>query len=202
VGDKVLGTRICFPRRPLGFLFGGVNYFAASFAQRHRSLFSISARPTFAFVAFVAILSASSTATSGGLSVEKHETSGIINLIPGGERGTITQPLQIGTIEPTGQTVYFVITDASDKKFARKFGAIRADSLEEAPAAAVETAIFKKGKWTFFEDPGLINRFDPASPATFDPFQMDDKGVTCSNFAAEVTGNGDGFIEDLIISTT
>ena len=57
--------------------------------------------------------------------------------------------------------MYFVITNASDKKFARKFGTIRADSLEEAPAAAVETAIFKKGKWTFFEDPGLVKRFDP-----------------------------------------
>ena len=39
--------------------------------------------------------------------------------------------------------------------------------------------------------------FDPTDPATFDPFQMDDKGVSCSEFAAQVTGNSDGFIEDL-----
>lgn len=119
--------------------------------------------------ALVAILFSASTAAAGGLRVERHQSSGIVNLIPGEERGTITQPLQIGTIEPTGQTVYFVIADASDKKFARKFGAIRADSLEEAPAAAVETAIFKKGKWTFFEDPGLVNRFDPETGEALPP---------------------------------
>ena len=42
-----------------------------------------------------------------------------------------------------------------------------------------------------------IPRYDPADPATFDPFGMDDKGVSCANFAAQVTGNSDGFIEDL-----
>ncbi len=42
-----------------------------------------------------------------------------------------------------------------------------------------------------------IPGFDPDDPATFDPFQMDDKGVTCPGFAASVTGNDDGFIEKL-----
>ncbi len=42
-----------------------------------------------------------------------------------------------------------------------------------------------------------IPGFDPADPATFDPFQMDDKGVDCLEFAASVTGNADGFMEDL-----
>jgi len=42
-----------------------------------------------------------------------------------------------------------------------------------------------------------IPGFDPADPATFDPFQMDDKGVDCTGFAVQVTGNADAFIEDL-----
>jgi len=42
-----------------------------------------------------------------------------------------------------------------------------------------------------------IDGFDPADPATFDPFQMDDKGVDCPVYAAEVTGNAGGFIESL-----
>ena len=39
--------------------------------------------------------------------------------------------------------------------------------------------------------------FFPGDPATFDPFQMFDKGVDCKDRAIEVTGNADGFIEDL-----
>ena len=42
-----------------------------------------------------------------------------------------------------------------------------------------------------------IPGFDPADPETFDPFGMDDKGVSCATFAANVTGNSDGFIDDL-----
>ena len=42
-----------------------------------------------------------------------------------------------------------------------------------------------------------ISRFDPADPATFDPFQMFDKGVDCLDFARRATGNEDGFIDDL-----
>ena len=42
-----------------------------------------------------------------------------------------------------------------------------------------------------------IPGFDPADQASFDPFQMDDKGVSCQDFAAQVTGNSDGFIESL-----
>ncbi len=46
-----------------------------------------------------------------------------------------------------------------------------------------------KGGWVLF---------DSLDPATFDPFQMmDAKGVTCLSFAQQVTGNSDGFIEDL-----
>ncbi len=42
-----------------------------------------------------------------------------------------------------------------------------------------------------------IPSFDPADPATFDPFGMDDKGVDCLDFAINATGISDGFIEDL-----
>ncbi len=38
-----------------------------------------------------------------------------------------------------------------------------------------------------------IPGFDPADPATFDPFGMDDKGVDCPAFAIAVTGDPDGF---------
>jgi hypothetical protein len=39
-----------------------------------------------------------------------------------------------------------------------------------------------------------IAGFDPADPATFSPFGMDDGGVDCTEFAIEATGNPDGFI--------
>jgi hypothetical protein len=39
-----------------------------------------------------------------------------------------------------------------------------------------------------------IPNFDPASPLSFDPFGMDDKGVDCTQFAIEQTGNSDGRI--------
>lgn len=101
--------------------------------------------------------------------IRRHETAGIIDLVPGAERGTITQPLLRGTIATTGQEVYFVITDASDQDFAEMFGAIRADSLEEAPEAAVEYAEFINGEWYFFEDPGLVARFDPNTGEALPP---------------------------------
>ena len=53
-----------------------------------------------------------------------------------------------------------MLTDASDKEFAELFGAIRADSLAEAPEEAVEEALFDGASWTFFNDPGLVARID------------------------------------------
>ena len=101
--------------------------------------------------------------------IERHESAGIVNLVPGAERGTITQPLLTGTIVSTGREVLFIIADASDKDFADMFGTIRADSLSEAPDAAVETAIFDNGEWTFFEDPGLVCRRDEVTGAALPP---------------------------------
>ena len=233
-------------------------------------------------VFLVGVLTAGSGSGSGGARIVRHESSGIVDLVPGAARGSFTMPLHQGLIGE--QTVYFVIADASDKDFAEEFGTIRADSLDEAPAAAVESATFIDGVWTFQEDPGLvarfvsgnavgpvanpdysplkrfmwdgelvtanlpiikwgdgpgqklitdhggcnplfrsnppspffvgdgprdggegatpmagsgIPRFDPADPATFDPFGMDDKAVDCAEFARQVTGNSDGFIESL-----
>jgi hypothetical protein len=74
-----------------------------------------------------------------------------------------------GIIASTGQEVLFVITDASDKDFAEMFGTVRADSLKQAPDAAVEVAIFDNGTWTFFEDPGLVTRFDPSTGEALPP---------------------------------
>ena len=106
-----------------------------------------------------------SPAYSGGLEIKRHESASTIDLVPGAERGTITQPLLTGTIASTGQTVYFVMTDASDQDFADLFGVIRADSLEEAPDDAVETAVFDNGDWTFYNDAGLVARLDGAGNA-------------------------------------
>lgn len=88
--------------------------------------------------------------------IRMHQTAGQVELVPGEDRGTITQPLLRGTLDGTGEEVLFVITDASDQDFAEMFGAIRADALEEAPDAAVEPAVFEDGAWTFFEDPGMV----------------------------------------------
>jgi len=96
--------------------------------------------------------------------IRRHESRGSVNLMPGADRGTITLPLLKGTIESTGEDVYFVLSDVSDKDFASQYGGIRSDALSEAPEAAVEYAIFDGGDgdgvWTFFEDPGLVARFD------------------------------------------
>lgn len=63
--------------------------------------------------------------------------------------------------------------------------------------------------WIFFDCDGDGVFFDaehnrgeggvpePAPPETFDPFAMDDKGVSCPGFAAQITGNADGFVETL-----
>ncbi|MEH6532321.1 MAG: hypothetical protein V7735_13415 [Photobacterium frigidiphilum] len=106
---------------------------------------------------------------NGGLQIVRHETAGIVDLVPGAERGTITQPLFTGTIAPSGKKVLFVITDASDKDFAEMFGATRADSLDKAPEAAVEAAVFDNGNWVFYNDAGLVARFDPLTGEALPP---------------------------------
>lgn len=52
------------------------------------------------------------------LSRSRYEPAGEIELVSSTEREIITQPLLTGTIASTRQTVYFVITDASDEEFA------------------------------------------------------------------------------------
>ncbi len=103
---------------------------------------------------------ASPAIVGGGLEIENHVPASVVDLVPGAARGTITQPLLSGMILSTGAEVLFVITDASDKDFAEMFGTLHADALEEAPDGAVETAIFDGVDLIFFEDPGLVARFD------------------------------------------
>lgn len=103
----------------------------------------------------------SQVALASGPSVEVHAFGVIdVNLVPLSERGTITLPLQTGTLATTGETVYFVISDASDKDFAEQFGGVPAPSLAETPAAALEDADFQNGQWTFFTHPGTVTHFD------------------------------------------
>ena len=106
---------------------------------------------------------------TAGRGLELHQDVVALELVPGAQRGSITQRLHTGTLATTGATVYFVISDASDKKFARKFGAIRADSLEEADPDAIENAIFKGGKWTFFQSAGQVAHFDTESGRAVGP---------------------------------
>ena len=40
-----------------------------------------------------------------------------------------------------------------------------------------------------------IPGFDPDDPATFDPFQTEEKGVDCTELAIEASGNPNGFIK-------
>lgn len=111
-------------------------------------------------IATAAVLCAVGPVAATGLAVDIHMTGATIDLVPGAVRGTITLPLHTATIDGTGQVVLFVIMDASDKDFAEMVGAIRADSLEEAPAAAVEAAEFIDGNWTFFNTAGRVTRVD------------------------------------------
>jgi len=105
------------------------------------------------------VLVGGSVASAGGAKIELHSTSGVVDLIPGANRGTFTMPLHSANLAD-GRPVFFVMADASDKDFAEEFGAVRADSLEEAPDAAVEYAEFTDGQWMFNEDPGLVARLD------------------------------------------
>ena len=151
----------------------------------------------------VLVAAMSMVATAHGQEIKRHESVGVVDLVPGADRGTITQPLLMGTIASTGQEVYFVITDASDKDFAEMFGTVRADALEEAPDAAVETANFddETGAWTFFNDPGLVARFDgggnvlpPVANTNYSPlkrFEWNGKTVT-ANVPFVKWGDGPG----------
>ncbi len=42
-----------------------------------------------------------------------------------------------------------------------------------------------------------IERFDPAVPQSFDPFQLQVKGLECTEYAREVTETSDGLVSDL-----
>ena len=103
-------------------------------------------------------------ATAHGQTTKIHG-GGILDLVSRTDIGTITQPLLTATIASTGQDIFFVITDANNKDYAEMFGAVRVDSLEEAPDAAVETAVFGEGEWAFYNDPGLVARYDASGNA-------------------------------------
>ena len=149
-------------------------------------------------VFLVGVLTAGSGSGSGGARIVRHESSGIVDLVPGAARGSFTMPLHQGLIGE--QTVYFVIADASDKDFAEEFGTIRADSLDEAPAAAVESATFIDGVWTFQEDPGLVARFvsgnavGPVANPDYSPLKrfMWDGELVTANLPIIKWGDGPG----------
>jgi len=105
-----------------------------------------------------------SYARDGGKVRIHHNDIVDLDLEPGAERGGITFRLHTGTITSTGATAYFVLSDASDKKFCRRYGCIRADSLEETAESALEDADFNEdtGTWTFHNDAGLVSR--PGGP--------------------------------------
>jgi hypothetical protein len=92
-----------------------------------------------------------------------------VDLVPNAERGTVTYPLRVGTIASTGATVYFIITDVSDRNLAELTEAVGARALDESLPAGVEDATFDEGAvidgvgtWTFFNDPGTVSYLDGA----------------------------------------
>ena len=108
-------------------------------------------------IGFALVLFATPFANAGGVKVEGHAQGVIaIDLDPGEDRGSITLPLAEATHCATGQKMYFVISDASDKDFVDEFGGIRADSLEEAPDDAVEWIDFDGTSWVFCNDAGTV----------------------------------------------
>ena len=107
--------------------------------------------------AFALLTAIPAIAVAGGPEIQVH-AHGVLNvdIDPGADRGSITLPLQEATHCVTGQKMYFVISDASEQDFVREFGGIRADSLEEAPAAAVEFINFDGRNWVFCNDGGTV----------------------------------------------
>ena len=66
------------------------------------------------------------------------------------------------------------------------------DAIQKAnsghPGTPLDAAPFAYTLWQQFL------RFDPADPARFTPFGMDDRALECPALARDVTGNPDGFI--------
>ncbi len=90
-----------------------------------------------------------------------HYPGAIIDLTAGADRGTITFPLQHARVRASGQSVYFVLVESSDKEFAEAFGTMVSSALREVARAAVEDATFDPDQgWTFENDPGLVTRRD------------------------------------------
>lgn len=96
-------------------------------------------------------------AVAGDPEIQVHAVGAIaVDIDPGADRGSITLPLQEATHCTTGQTMYFVISDVSELGFVEQFGGIRADSLAEAPDAAVEFIDFDGENWVFCNDAGTV----------------------------------------------
>lgn len=125
-----------------------------------------------------------------------HATSGeiigdILAPVPGdGEplnRVEYKLKLYKGKLAKNQADVYFVITDASNRDFAERFGAVYSGILGTSSLDAVEQASFRDngqdGKWTFFSDPGRVSRkvggqvrppvgndeYSPIKQITYDP---------------------------------
>lgn len=68
--------------------------------------------------------------------------------------GTVTLPLHQGRMRD-GRSVWFVVTDASDRQLARRYQANHSPKLANAPAAAVRTATMVGGTLVF--DDGTVD---------------------------------------------
>lgn len=73
------------------------------------------------------------------------------------ERGLVTYPLYHGTIASTGNRVFFVLSDISDKELAEEYGVLHGRTLPDAFDEGVEDgSTFSDGEWVFQEDPGRM----------------------------------------------
>ena len=88
--------------------------------------------------------------------IELHVGGLLRDLRIGQGLGQIFLPLRKGRL-PGGRIVYFVLSDTSDRDFAKAFGILHADVLDEAPDEIIEDGSrLESGRWEFVHDPGRI----------------------------------------------
>lgn len=111
--------------------------------------------------------------------------------------GTVTLPLHQGRMRD-GRTVWFVVTDASDRQLARRYGANYSAKLANAPAAAVRTASLVGGTLVF--DRGAVDfaperRVAPGPPPhAFPPTEAVPGSVGDGDYSPLVRVRGTGAV--------
>lgn len=73
------------------------------------------------------------------------------------ERGLVTYPLYYGTLAPTGNRVFFVLSDISDQDLAEEWGVLWGRPLPASLEEGIEDGTtYSNGEWVFQQDPGRM----------------------------------------------